>query len=158
MLVPGVLETLQKLGSIVGSTGLAAKTIELVHLRVSQINGCSVCLDLHSRQLKRMNESETRMFAVAAWRDAPYFTPEERAALALAEAATRMADRPNPVPDEIWNEAAKYYDEKQLAGLVLAIANINVWNRVNVATGQVAGEWAQSEDAKKWLEREAMAH
>jgi alkylhydroperoxidase family enzyme len=78
---------------------------------------------------------------VAAWRDAPYFTEAERAALALTEAATRLNDRPDPVPDEIWDEAARHYDEAELAALIVAIANINVWNRLNVATRQVTGEW-----------------
>jgi alkylhydroperoxidase family enzyme len=78
---------------------------------------------------------------VAAWRDAPYFTSAERAALALAEAVTRLSDRPDPVPDEIWDEAARHYDEQAMAGLLIAIASINVWNRFNVATKQVAGDW-----------------
>ena len=90
---------------------------------------------------------------MAAWRDAPYFTDAERAALALTEAVTRLADRPDPVPDNIWNEAARHYDERALAGLVLAIATINVWNRLNVSTRQVAGEWTKSAEAKAWVEK-----
>jgi len=86
-------------------------------------------------------DRDRRLLAVAAWRDSPYFTEAERAALALAEAVTRLDDRSDPVPDEVWDEAARYYDETALAGLVLAIANINVWNRLNVATRQPAGEW-----------------
>jgi len=89
---------------------------------------------------------------VAAWRDAPYFTDAERAALALTEAVTRLSDRPDPAPDEIWDEAAKYYDEKGLAALLVGIATINVWNRLNVATRQVAGQWARSAEAEKWME------
>jgi len=79
---------------------------------------------------------------MAAWRDAPYFPGAERAALALAEAVTRLSDRPDPVPDEIWNEAARHYDEPALAALILAIATVNVWNRLNVTTRQVAGQWS----------------
>jgi AhpD family alkylhydroperoxidase len=110
-------------------------------LRASQINGCSVCVDGHPRIARKLGETDERLFAVAAWRDAPYFTAAERAALALAEAVTRLDDRPDPVPDEVWDEAARHYDETALAGLVLAIAGINVWNRLNVATRQPAGEW-----------------
>src|SRR5207248_6213376 len=122
-------------------SGVPARTIGLVQLRASQINGCSVCVDMHARDLKRAGETDERLFAVAAWRDAPYFTDAERAALALTESITRLSDRPDPVPDDVWNEAARHYDEQALAALVIAIATINVWNRLNVATRQVAGEW-----------------
>ena len=110
-------------------------------LRASQINGCSVCVDGHPRIARKLGETDERLFAVGAWRDSPYFTEAERAALALAEAVTRLDDRSDPVPDEVWEEAARHYDEMALAGLVLAIANINVWNRLNVATRQPGGEW-----------------
>jgi alkylhydroperoxidase family enzyme len=89
---------------------------------------------------------------VAGWRDAPYFTDAERAALALAEAVTRLADRPDPVPDAIWDEAAKHYDERQLGALVLGISAVNVWNRLNVSTRQVAGEWAADDEGQKRAE------
>jgi AhpD family alkylhydroperoxidase len=111
---------------------------EIVHLRASQINGCSVCVDMHLRMLKKAGETDERLFAVAAWRDAPYFNDAERAALALTEAATRLCDRADPVPDQIWDEAARHYDEKALAALVIEIALTNVWNRLNVTTRQVA--------------------
>jgi AhpD family alkylhydroperoxidase len=116
-------------------------TLELMNLRASQINGCAVCLDMHSRALKKMGEPDERIFAVAAWREAPYYSDAERAALALTEATTRIADRGDPVPDEIWNEAAKHYSEKALSSLVLSIAVINVWNRLNAATRQISGAW-----------------
>ena len=93
-----------------------------------------------------------RLFAVAAWRDTPYFNDAERSALALTEAVTRLSDRADPVPDEIWNEAVKYYNEEGLAALLLAIATINVWNRLNVSTRQIAGEWLKSAEARKWVE------
>jgi alkylhydroperoxidase family enzyme len=102
---------------------------------------------MHSRDLKKAGETDERLFAVAAWRDAPYFTDAERAALALTEAVTRLSDRVDPVPDDIWDEAARHYDESALAGLIIAIALINVWNRLNVTTRQVAGEWAKSAEA-----------
>ena len=97
--------------------------------------------DRRSRELKAAGEPDARINAVAAWRDASYFTEAERAALALTEAATRLADRSDPVPDDVWDDAARHYDEPQLAALVLAIASINTWNRLNVATRQISGEW-----------------
>jgi AhpD family alkylhydroperoxidase len=152
MILPGATETMQALGKLTEKSGLPQNVRELVHLRASQINGCSVCVDMHWRNLKRSNETDERVFAVAAWRDAPYFTDAERAALALTEAVTRLSDRPDPVPDEIWDEAARHFDEPELAALVLSIGVINLWNRLNVATRQVAGEWLKSAEAKAWVE------
>lgn len=139
--VPGAMDALQALGAAVGGTGLDPILVELVCLRASQINGCSVCVDGHPRIARKLGETDERLFAVSAWREAPYFDDAERAALALTEAVTRLADREDPVPDLIWAAAEAHYDDKQLAGLVLAIANINVWNRLNAATRQVAGAW-----------------
>ena len=99
---------------------------------------------MHARSARAAGESDARLFTVGAWRDAPDFTDAERAALALTEAVTRLSDRSDPVPDELWNEAARHYDEQQLGALVLSIAVINVWNRLNVATRQVAGQWASA--------------
>lgn len=118
-----------------------AETLELVHLRVSQINGCSACVDSGAKTARKAGVSDDRLSAVAAWREAPYFTNSERAALALAEAATRLADRPNPVTDDIWDEAAKHYDEKGLAAIVLIVGVTNLVNRLNATTKQVAGAW-----------------
>ena len=137
--VPDAMQALQALGKAVQESGLPPRTIELVNLRASQINGCGVCAVQHPRIAKKLGETDERLFAVAAWREAPYFTDAERAALALTEAATRLSDRADPVPDEIWDEAARHYDEQALAALVLNIASINVWNRLNVTTRQVAG-------------------
>src|SRR5689334_11926125 len=123
---PDALQALRELGSAAHKGGVSARTLSLVEVRASQINGCSVCVDMHSRILKKQGETDERLFAVAAWRDAPYFTDAERAALALTEAATRLSDREDPVPDEIWNEAARNYDEKALAALMIAIGVINV--------------------------------
>jgi AhpD family alkylhydroperoxidase len=139
--VPGAMQALQRLGAAVKHADVPATTLYLVELRASQINGCSVCVDIHSRELKAAGEPDERIFAVAAWREASYFTDAERAALALTEAATRLADQSDPVSDEVWQEAARHYDEPQLAALVVAIAAINAWNRINVATRQVSGEW-----------------
>ena len=152
VLVPGVLQSLQATSLAIEKAGLPKRTLELVHLRASQINGCSVCVDMHSQILKMQKENDQRLYSVAAWRDAPYFTEAERAAFALTEAVTRLSDREEPVPDSIWNAAAELYSEQELGALILAIAMINVWNRVNVSTKQVAGEWAKSEEARQWLE------
>ena len=142
MTVPGAMDALQALGKSVQDAGVPSLTLELIHLRASQVNGCSVCLDGHTRIAKRAGETDERLFVLAAWRDAPYFTDAERAALALTEAVTRLNDRADPVPDAIFNEAARHYDEPAIAAIILAIANINVWNRLNAATRQVAGAWA----------------
>src|SRR5262245_16183628 len=139
MIVPDILQPLLALGKAANKGGVPPRTLELVHLRASQINGCSVCVDMHSRDLKKAGETDERLFAVAAWYEAPYFTEAERAALALAEAATRLSDRADPVPDEIWREAAEHYDEPALAVLVVNIALINFWNRINATTRQMAG-------------------
>jgi AhpD family alkylhydroperoxidase len=139
MIVPGAMQALQALSASAEKSGVPSRTIGLVQVRASQINGCSVCVDMHPRILRKAGETDERLFAVAAWRDTPYFTEAERAALALTEAVTRLSDREDPVPDEIWKEAARHYDEPALAALLLSIASINVWNRLNVATRQVAG-------------------
>ena len=139
MIVPDAMKALQALGASTEKGGVPPQTLGLVHLRASQINGCSLCVDMHPRLLKKAGETDERLFAVAAWRDVPYFTDAERAALALTEAITRLSDRTDPVPDEIWNEAARHYDEPALAALILSIATVNVWNRLNVTTRQVAG-------------------
>ena len=137
--VPEALKALNSLGTSISKGGVPSTTLELVRLRASQINGCSLCVEMHARDLKKAGEKDERLFTVAAWREAPYFTDAERAALALTEAATRLNDRADPVNDEVWNEAAKHYDEKAMADLVLNIALINFWNRVNVPIHQVAG-------------------
>ena len=153
MVVPEAMKALQALSASAEKSAVPKSTLGLVELRASQINGCSVCVDMHARQVRQAGETDERLFTVAAWRDAPYFTDAERAALALTEAVTRISDRADPVPDEVWNEAARHYDEKALATLIIAIATINVWNRLNVATKQIAGEWAKSAEARKWVEK-----
>jgi AhpD family alkylhydroperoxidase len=136
------MQALQDLGKAIALGGIPPRTLELMNLRASQINGCGVCAVQHPRIARKLGETDDRLFAVAAWREAPYFSDAERAALALTESVTRMSDKADPVPDEIWEQAARHYDETELASLVLSIASINVWNRLNVATRQVAGqEW-----------------
>ena len=138
--LPDAMPALQALGKALQQSGLPPKTLELVNLRASQINGCGVCAVQHPRIARQLGETDDRLFAVTAWREAPFFDDAERAALALTEAMTRMSDRADPVPDAIWDEAARHYDEQALAALVIAIASINMWNRLNVATRQLAGQ------------------
>ena len=148
-LIPEAMQALFALGAAAKKSTVPQRTLDLVHLRASQINGCSVCVDMHGRELKRGGETDLRLIAVGAWRDAPYFTDSERAALALTEAATRIADREDPVPDEVWNEAVKHYNDEELVQLVLHIGLINLFNRLNVATRQIAGEWLKSAGAQQ---------
>ncbi|MBY5591087.1 carboxymuconolactone decarboxylase family protein [Rhizobium leguminosarum] len=141
LVLPAAMQALNALSKVPTETGLSPKLLELVNLRSSQINGCSVCIDGHWRIARKHGETDERLFAVAGWRDAPYYSDAERAALALTEALTRLSDRADPVPDDIWDEATRHYDGRSLAALVIAIANINVWNRLNIATRQIAGAW-----------------
>ena len=140
MVFPDAMQPLQALAKSVMNGKVPARTLGLVHVRVSQINGCAACLDMHHRQETKRAEPDDRLLLVSAWRETPYFTEAERAALALAEAETRLADRDDAVPDQVWEQAARHYDEQGLAQLVLYIALVNVWNRVNVTTRQVPGQ------------------
>jgi AhpD family alkylhydroperoxidase len=153
--VPGALQALQGIGKAAKQADIPETTLYLVELRASQINGCGVCVDMHSRELKDAGEPDERINTVAVWRDVSYFTEAERAALALTEAATRLADRPDPVPDDVWDNAARHYDDAQLAALVLAIAAINAWNRLNVTTRQISGDWVSQWIAPSQRNREA---
>lgn len=157
ILLPDATQALLALNAAIEKSGLSSTILGLVHLRVSQVNGCSVCVDLGWRLLKKADETDERLFAISAWRDTPYFTDAERAALALAEAATRVADRSDPVPDELWNEAARHFNERELAALTFSIAIANTFNRLNLTTRQVAGEWIKSVSAKEWMDDHAMA-
>jgi AhpD family alkylhydroperoxidase len=141
MIIPDAMQAILALNAASEKGGVPISTLALVHLRASQINGCSSCVDSGVRSAKKDGESDERLAAVVAWRDAPYFSDAERAALAFTEAVTRLSDRTDPVPDEIWNEAAKHYDEEGLSSLILKIATTNVFNRLNVSTKQVAGAW-----------------
>ena len=137
--LPDAIGALQGLAILPQKGGVPQHTLDLVHLRASQINGCSFCVVGGIQHARKAGETDERLFAVAAWREAPYFTDAECAALALAEAVTRIGDRSDPVPDEIWAEAARHYDERALAALVLWIGITNLYNRINVATRQPAG-------------------
>jgi AhpD family alkylhydroperoxidase len=139
MILPDAMQGIQALLKATHKGGVPSKTLELVHLRASQINGCSACVDGGARNAKKAGETDERLFAVAAWRETPYFTDAERAALALTECVTRLADRSDPVPDEIWEEATRHYDEQGLSAIILMIATTNLFNRLNATTRQIAG-------------------
>ena len=137
--LPDAMKALLALSRSAQSDTVPETTHHLVHLRVSQINGCSVCVDMHARELKVAGEKDERIWAVGAWRESLYFSDAERAALALAESVTRLADRPDALPDAVWVDAARHYDEEELSSLLVSISAINVWNRLNAAVRQPAG-------------------
>ena len=141
-LLPEAWEGIQKLIVAVRRGGLPANIMELTHMRASQINGCSSCIEGTVRHARKMNEElDERLLMVAAWRHSSRFTEAERAALELTEEITRLADRADPVPDETWARAAWHFDRTALAALVLHVGLVNLFNRLNVATRQPAGEW-----------------
>ncbi len=153
-IIPEAMAPLQALGQLLGQLqGPAGRALSLAMLRASQLNGCALCLDGSCQLLRGLGESEERLFAVSAWRESTRFTAPERAALALSEAMTRLSDRSDPVPDSLWDEAARHFAERELAFLVLGIATINLYNRVNVTTRQVAQDWGAADasgSAPKW--------
>lgn len=137
--LPRLMKHLQSADKVLHDSGLPAATQELVKIRASQINGCGLCLDMHTKDATEAGETPARLNLVAAWREATVFTEAERAALELAEEGTRIADAAGGVSDETWANAAKHYDEDQLAALVALVALINTWNRMNIITRQPAG-------------------
>ncbi len=141
LVLPEAMPAIMALQAATESGGVPASTLGLVHLRASQINGCSACVEGGACHMKANGESDGRLFAVAAWRDSTSFSEAERAALALTESVTRLSDQTDPVPDTVWEEATRFYDEKALSALLLSIATTNVFNRLNVATRQLPGGW-----------------
>lgn len=136
-----ILKHVVSASKVLADSTLPAATQELVKLRASQINGCGFCTDMHTKDAMQAGETAVRLNLVAAWREATVFTDAERAALELAEQGTRIADAAGGVTDEAWANAAKHYDEDQLAALVFAIALINTFNRVNVMVQMPAGDY-----------------
>ena len=134
------LKRLVTAGKVVDDSGLPAATYELVKVRASQINGCALCLDMHTKDAAHAGESAVRLNLVAAWREATVFTAPERAALALTEAATRLPDG-GGIGDEVWQEVREHYDERQIGGLIAGIATINAWNRMNTIAHTPAGDY-----------------
>ena len=139
MVLPDALKAIQNLTKATTKGGVPQQTMELVHLRASQINGCSACVSGGAVSAKRAGETDERLFALPAWRETPYFTDAERAALALAEAVTRLSDRADGVPDELWDEVTRHYDEQQVAALILWIGLTNLFNRINATIKEPAG-------------------
>lgn len=137
--IPEAMPAILNLLKATRKGGVPEATLELVHLRASQINGCGYCVDGGWKSARKAGETDERLFAVAAWRETPYFTDAERAALALTEAATRLADREEAVSEEVWDAAADHYDEPQLAAIILMIGVTNLFNRLNATTKQAAG-------------------
>lgn len=139
MVLPGAMAAIGGLLKATSQGGVPQETLELVHLRASQINGCGACVDAGARAAKKAGETDERLWALVAWRESPYYSDAERAALALTEAATRLADRPDAVPDKIWDDVADHYDEQGLAAIILMIATTNFFNRINVTIKEPAG-------------------
>jgi AhpD family alkylhydroperoxidase len=139
MVLPHAMEAIQGLYKAMHSGGVSQQTLELVHLRASQINGCSACVHAGVTSATKAGETAERLFAVSAWYESPLFDDAERAALALTEAATRLSDRPGQVTDEIWAEAREHYDEKEISAIILMIATTNFFNRINTTIREPAG-------------------
>ena len=137
--LPDAMKGINAIFKATNSGGVAHETLELVHLRASQINGCGACVDAGARAATKAGETPERLWSLAAWREAPYYSDAERAALALTEAATRMADRPDSVTDAIWDEAADHFDEQGLSAIILMVALTNLFNRINVTIREPAG-------------------
>jgi AhpD family alkylhydroperoxidase len=145
--IPDGFKGIGHLLAAVGKGGVPTKTLELVGLRGSQINGCSACVQGHLEAAKKAGETDERIVGVTAWRESPYFDAAERAALELTEALTRLADRSDdPVPDELWREVVKQFDEQQVSALILQIATLNLFNRVDIAVKERADRpsWKQA--------------
>ncbi|MBM9509338.1 carboxymuconolactone decarboxylase family protein [Actinacidiphila acididurans] len=137
---PEVISAIQQLNRAIHSAGVDPRLLSLVHLRASQINGCSPCVHASIQSAKKQGESDERLHSVAAWRETPFFSDEERAALQLAEAATRLQDGAAGVTDEIWDDATDHFDEKQLNAIILEIALTNFFNRINRTVREQAGK------------------
>lgn len=148
MVIPEATAPLQALGQVLGQAkGDSGRALSLAMMRTSQLNGCAMCLNWQSA--KQGGETNERLFAISVWRESTLFTASERAALSLAESMTRLSDRSDPVPDAVWDEAARHFQERELALLVLGISTMNLYNRINVTTHQVAQEW-DADAAKEW--------
>ena len=144
--LPDAMKGIQYLLKATTQGGVPQRTLELVGLRVSQINGCAACVQGHWEEAKKGGETDERLISVAAWQESPYFDDAERVALALSDALTRMADRSDDaVPDELWQAVTTYYDERQVAALLLQIGTANLFNRINVAVKEQADRpsWKQ---------------
>lgn len=131
-LAPEAYEAMRAIEAYIRKSGLDRRLYELIKIRASQINGCIFCLNMHTREARALGETEQRIYGLSAWQEAPYYTEKERAALALTEAITLVAE--SRVPDEVFENARQHFDEKELAALIIGITNINGWNRWMVAS------------------------
>lgn len=136
---PGASAAVLKLEEYVSSTGLETSLLNLVKIRASQINGCAWCLDMHTKDARAEGDTEQRLYALPAWRETPFYTSRERAALAWAESVTLVAQ--GSVPDQVYEEARREFSEKELVDLTMAVIAINSWNRLNVAFRTVPGDY-----------------
>lgn len=136
---PGALKAMMGLQAYVSETGLERSLLELVRLRASQINGCAYCVDMHTKDARAQGESEQRLYALSVWREAPFYTERERAALAWTEAVTEVSRA--GVPDEVYDRAREQFDEKELVDLTLAVVTINGWNRIAIAFRAEVGSY-----------------
>ena len=136
---PGAMNAMFGLGKYLSQTALDKRLLDLINLRVSQINGCAYCIDMHWKDLRATGENEQRLYGLDAWRESPYYTERERAALAWAEAVTRVSEM--HVPDEVFEEAKRQFNDQDLADLTLNVVAINGWNRLNIAFRNEAGTY-----------------
>lgn len=141
------VQSMYGLGIYLASSSLKKPLLDLIYFRVSQINGCAFCLDMHSKDLRAEGETEQRLYGLNAWREAPYYNAEERAALAWAEALTEIAK--SGVQDDVYAAALKYFSEEQLVDLTLAVITINSYNRMNIAFHVPAGHYQPGQYAAK---------
>jgi AhpD family alkylhydroperoxidase len=139
---PEAIRTLLGFSTYLSKSGLDRRLANLVALRASQINGCAYCIDMHTKDLRAEGESEQRLYLLDAWRDAPFYSDQERAALAWTEAVTRLAEK--QVPDSVYQEVRRFFSEKELISLTMAVVAINSWNRMNIAFQTVAGDYQPS--------------
>jgi AhpD family alkylhydroperoxidase len=140
---PGVYEAMDAIDQYIQQCGLERRLVLLVQLRASQVNGCAVCLDMHWKDLRVLGETEQRMYSLDAWRECPYYSDRERAALEWTEAVTTVASE--HVPDRIYDEVKRHFSEKELADLTLVVAGINAWNRLSVAARLAPGNYKPAE-------------
>jgi len=143
---PGALKAMLGLGHYLHQSGFDSKLLDLINLRVSQLNGCAYCIDMHWKDLRAAGEPEQRLYGPDAWRESPYYNERERAALAWAEAVTRLTG--GDVPDEVFEEARRHFNDEELANLTLGVVAINSWNRLNIAYRTVPGTYQSPKQEK----------
>ena len=149
------LKAMMSVGEYVHHSGLELSLLDLVLIRASQINHCAYCLDMHTKDARVSGETEQRIYALSAWAETPFFSEREQAALAWTEAVTLLTE--GFVPDAVYEQARQHFSDDELISLTMAVVSINSWNRLNVSTRQVAGEWMKSSEAQAWAESKTAA-